>query len=112
MKQFLSKHDRNLSPRPARSSNITDKIERSNAVFKNIIKLLQKADAKATPDVIFTSSSFITNLTRGSKLMNSFQMAQGYSPSVFGIPIENVSQDLLDAQMDREEIRAIEIMLK
>lgn len=44
--------------------------------------------------------------------MNSFQVARGYAPSIIVIPRQFVTQELLDAHIDREATRALERIMK
>lgn len=110
--RFLSKHNILLNPRPSRSSHKTGRVERNNGVLKTVLERLQKADTAAPPEALLARASFLTNLIRGSRVMNAFQMVRGYSPSILGIPRETVSQELIDAHIDRESTRALERMMK
>lgn len=112
LQRFLSRHAIKLNPRPSRSSNKVGRIERNNGVFRSVIDKLQKSDTKANPHTLVARASFFTNLIHGSKLMNSFQLARGYAPSILGIPRQVVTQELLDAHIDRESTRAMERVMK
>lgn len=112
LRKFLTKHSITIQPRPSRSSNKTGKVERNNGVFKTVLEKIQKADQKSTPQVLIARASFITNLMRGSKVMSAFQLARGYMPSILGIPRTIVTDELLDAHVERESIRALERIMR
>lgn len=109
---ILNKNDIILNPRPSRSSQKTGRIERNNGVFNLIIELMQKEEENGTPETLIEHPSLLTNLTKGSKCMNSFQMTRVYLPSVLGIPREAVSNEPVEAHIDRESVRAIEGIMK
>lgn len=112
LERFLNAHQIQLNPRPSRSSHKSGRVERNNGLFKAIVERLQKADGKAKAETIVARASFVTNLIRGSKVMSSYQLARGYSPSVLGIPSQVVSQDILDAYVERESTRALEKIMR
>lgn len=112
LKRFLDTHAIKLNPRPSRSSNKTGRVERNNGLFKMVLERLQKADTKATPELLIARTSFITNLLRGSKVMSAFQLARGFTPSILGIPRQIVSQELLDVHVERESLRALEKIMR
>lgn len=47
----------------------------------------------------------------GNKLLNSFELACGYQPSVVGLPRTVVIQDLLDARKEQVAIRKLQRLL-
>lgn len=112
LRRFLTRHSITIHPRPSRSSNKTGIVERNNGVLRTVIDKMQKADTNGTPEIILARASFITNLLRGSKVMSAFQMARGYMPSILGIPRDIVTNDLLEAHIERESIRALERIMK
>lgn len=112
LKRFLDQHGIKLNARPSRASNKTGPVERNNGVFKMILDRLQKADARPTSEVLIARASFMTNLTRGSRVMNAFQLARGYAPSVVGIPKQIISEELLHAHVERESTRALERLMR
>lgn len=109
---FMELHEITVNPRPSRSSHKCGQVERNNGIFKLVVGKLQRADPKATPSNIIARASFVTNLLRGSRIMSSFQLARGYSPSVHGIPRRIMPQSLLDAHIEREATRALERVRK
>lgn len=112
LKRFLDEHAIKLNARPSRASNKTGRVERNNGVFKLILDRLQRADSKSAPDVLIARASFMTNLIRGSRIMNAFQLARGYAPSILGIPKRIMSEDLLHAHVERESTRALERIMR
>lgn len=87
-------------------------IERNNGVFRTVLDKLHKSYTNTDVHTLVARASFMTNLIHGSKIINAFQMARGYAPSILGIPRQVVSQDMLDAHIDLEAIRAIEWIMR
>lgn len=112
LRRFLTRHSIIIHPRPSRSSNKTGIVERNNGVLKTVLDKIQRADAHGTPELILARASFITNMMRGSKIMSAFQMARGYMPSILGIPRSIVSEEILEAHIERESVRALERIMR
>lgn len=66
----------------------------------------------ASPATIFSRVSFLTNIFKGSNILSAFQLAQGYSPSIAGIPPAMVPQQLLDAHVELAAARALHKTMK
>ena len=45
-------------------------------------------------------------------MLSSFQLARGYSPSILGMPSQEVSQELLDAHVETVAIRAVQKVMR
>lgn len=86
-------------------------MERNNGVFKSVVERLQKGDEKSSPEKIIERALQLKNIIKASKILNAFQLARGYAPSIFGFPRTIIPQDLVDAHMDRESLRAAEIIM-
>lgn len=112
LQRFLTTHNISLNPRTSRYSNKTGSIERNKQVFKSVIDKLQKAVKREAVDAPVARASFITSLIWGNKCMNALQLAKDYSPSVFWIRREMISQGMVDSHLERESRRAIETMIK
>lgn len=112
LRKFLDAHGIKLNPRPSRSSHKVGRIERNIGVFRVVLDKMQKADTTANIHTLVARASFMTNLIHGSKLINSFHMARGYAPSILGIPKKIVTEDLLNAHIDREATRAMERIMR
>lgn len=54
----------------------------------------------------------MTNLIRGSKILNGLKMVRGYSPSIFFIPVERIPVDMIYDNIKIEPTRAIEQVMK
>lgn len=54
----------------------------------------------------------MSNVFSGSKLLSSFELARGYSPSVLGIQPRMVSADLFQSAREQAATRAIQKLLK
>lgn len=106
--RFLLSNNVTLNPRPSRSSSMNGIVERNNGVFKNILARLEKETTEASPSVIFSTASLMSNMLHGNKDMSSFQLARGYSPSITGIPSTVVPTEFLDAHVRTSAARAVQ----
>ena len=112
MERFLNAHSIELRPRPSRSSAKNGRIERNNGTFKLILSRLSKEHSISSPHTLVARASFLTNMFHGNATLSSFQLARGYSPSILGMPSNDVSQELLDAHIESVAIRAIQKVLR
>lgn len=80
------RHNITLCPRPTRGHNKTGIVERKNAIIKNILARISSERCSSDAESTIARSCFLSNLFSGSKMMSSFQLARGYSPSILGIP--------------------------
>lgn len=112
LQHFITLQKILLNPRPSRSSNRAGKIERNNGVFKMVIEKLRKEDTNGTLERIVARALLITNLIKESKVLNAFELARGYSHSIFGISRNIVPQDHLDAHVERKSLRELERMIR
>lgn len=83
---LLKMHEVECRPRPIRSSSKNVKIERNNGVFKGVLSKVAKEKTSISVDVLIWRASFLTNIFHVSSTMSAFQLARGYSPSIFGVP--------------------------
>lgn len=112
MHRFLELHYIKLCQRPARSSNKNGRVERQNGVFKMIIERLENHYKEAKPEDLVARASFLTNTCHGSKVLSSFQLAMGYSPSILGIPRVQVPEKPFQAHISLTAYRALQRMMK
>lgn len=112
MQRFLELHSIKLFRRPARASNKNGRVERQNGLFKMMLEKLDNHDKISDPDDIVARAPFLTNIFHGSKLLRSFQMAMGYTPSILGLPRTQVSQELLSAHVKLTATRALNKLLR
>lgn len=112
LKQFVTIHNIIINPRFSRFSHKAGKVERNNGVFKTVMDKLQKADTNAGPSVLLAGETFLTNLIRGGKCINAFQLARRFYPKILGFSKQLVTQTLLDAYIERETTRALERLMK
>lgn len=109
---FLRSHDIQFKPRPARRHNKVGIVERKNGTLKEIIQRLDKDISTMSSDAIVARATFLSNMFSGSRLMSSFELARGYSPSILGLPRTDVSQELLDAHKEQVATRALQRLLR
>lgn len=112
LRKFMEKDDIKVRPRPTQSSHKSGRVERNNGVLKKVLPKIERADPTSDPETIIVRLSFIDNLFYGSKLMSTFQLAQGYATSILGLPHGIVSQELVDAYIGREATRAVKKVLR
>lgn len=77
-----------------------------------ILERIERHDHVSDPGDIVARASFLTNICHGSKILNSFQMAMGYTPSILGIPRQHVPQELMDAHVHLTATRAIHKLIR
>lgn len=86
LKNFLQRHGIQIVDRPSRSSNKNGVVERNNRVFKNILERIQRENTAATPAPLMQCASSFPNMFHDNKLLSSFQLSRGYTPSIAGLP--------------------------
>lgn len=86
LRNYFESYSNQFKSRPARRHHKIAVVERENGTLKVILQKLndEKSDAAAHP--IVSSAAFLFNLFSGNRLLSSFQLVRGYSPSVVGIP--------------------------
>lgn len=104
---FVGKTPR-VNERPAPSSHKNGIVKGNNRVFKFILEKLSKDKSRADMDLIIARASLLINLIFGISKLNSFQLARGYMASTAGIPSKIHIQNLLDADIQMTECRAIQ----
>lgn len=80
-----------------------------------IIELLENHDKDSDPEDLVARASFLTNICHGSKVLSSFQLAMGYSPSILGIPriqVPEELEELFKAHISLTANRAIQKLMK
>lgn len=108
---FLSVHDMQFQPRPARRHNKVGIVERKNGTLKTIIRRLDHDISTADDDTILARATFLSNMFSGSRLLSSFELVRGYSPAVLGLPKTVVSQKLINAHKEQVATRALQRLL-
>lgn len=64
------------------------------------------------PDNIFSRASFLTNNCYVSKILCSFQIAMGYSPSILGFPRMQVRDDIMKYHIRLTATSALHKLMK
>lgn len=108
---YLQTHKIKYKPRPTRRHNKVYIVERKNETLKEIIRRLDDDITTANSDAIVARATFLSNIFSGSRLMSSFELARGYSPSILGLPRTDVTQELLHAHQEQVATRALQILL-
>lgn len=111
MKLFLSAHDIELRERPVRRHNKTGVVERKNLTLKRILERLQLDKCSANDSTILARATFLSNIFSGSRLLSSFELVRGYTPSVLGLPKSSVTPELLEAYKEQVATRALQRLL-
>lgn len=109
---YLRTHDIQFKPRPARRHNKTGIVERKIVTVKSILNKLNDEDTEAPVSVVVARAALLSNTFSGSRILSSFELVRGYSPSIASIPDKIISQDLLDAHREQVAIRALQRLLK
>ena len=108
---FLKQHNIVYKPRPARRHNKLGCVERKNRTVKAIIRKLDNEITDADAETIVARAVFLSNLFSGSRKLNSFQLAKGYTPPILGIPSSRVTTELLQAHKEQAATRAMQTLL-
>ena len=111
-RKFFGAHSIQYKPRPARRHNKTGIVERKNGTLKLILERLQKESTRASDHVILSRATFISNYFSGSRILSSFELARGYSPSILGVPKSLVTTELLSAHKEQVAVRALQRLLR
>ena len=105
---YLRTHEIQFKARPARRHNKTGIVERKIGVVKSILYKLNDEVSTAAASSIVARAAFLSNLFSGNRLLSSFELARGFSPSIIGIPPSVVPQELLEAHREQVAIRALQ----
>ena len=108
---YLRTHDITFCPRPARRHNKTGKVEQRIGTIKAILRKLNDEQTSASPETIIARATLLSNMFSGSRLLRSFELAQGYSPALVGIPCTIITQELLDSHKEQVAVRALQRLL-
>lgn len=110
-RNYLSSHSITLQPRRARRNNKIGIVERKSGTVKAILSKVLDENSTAKVETLIARAAFLSNLFSGSKLLSSFEIIRGYSPSVVGLPKSFVTQELLDAHKEQAAIRSLQRLL-
>lgn len=88
-------HNITFKPKPACRHNKIGPVERKNGLVKNILPSLDHEICDANEHTLLARAAFFSNMYSGSKVLSSFLLARGYSPSIVGIPATYVTRNLL-----------------
>lgn len=111
MQSFLALHNIHRGPRPVRRHNKTGVVERKHRTLKALVQRLQAERSDTSDATILNRATFLSNVFECSKLLSSFEMARGYSPSLLGMPPTVVSEELFQAAREQAATRAIQRLL-
>lgn len=109
---FLRAHDIRFNPRPVRRHNKIGIFERKNGTLKEIIHRLDKDISTTSSENLLARPTFLSNMFSGSRLLSSFELTRGYSPSILGLQRNDISQELLDAHKEKVATRALQRLLR
>lgn len=80
--------------------------------MERIIERLQNEEkARETPGCIISKGIFLSNVFSGSSLLSSFEMARGYSPSLYASGSRGIDPKLLKTNIQQTTIRALQRIL-
>lgn len=88
-----------MEDRTSRSSHKNRIVEGNNGTFETVLRKLSRERTTASPVILVATESLVTSLVHGSSFLNAFQLAQGYSPSILGIPSDSVPEELIQAHI-------------
>ena len=108
---FLDTHDITFKPRPARRHNKVGIVERKNGTLKEIIRRLDTDISTADAYLIAKRATFLSKMFSGSRLLSSFELVRGYSPSVLGLPSSEITEELLQAHKQQVATRALQRLM-
>lgn len=101
-----------FKPRPTRRHNKCGIVERKNATIKRILERLVQADEDSSPEVLVAKACFLSNCLHGTKVLSSFELARGYTPSIVGNPSRKVPSEILDVHKRQSAIRALNQLMR
>lgn len=114
LQKFLTSHNIIFNARPTgpQRHNKIGIVERKNGKIKRILERIESENTNADKETILSRAVLLSNMFSGSKILSSFELARGYSPSLLGIPQTIVKPELLEAHKEQIAIRALEKLLK
>lgn len=65
----------------------------------------------ATPEQIVARAAFLSNMFSDNRILSSFELVRGYSPSIMGIPHTIVTQELLNAHKEQVATRTLQRLM-
>lgn len=111
LRKYLSTNSILFKPRPARRHNKLGVVERKNGVVKAILSKLNKEHSNTDAVTLVSRAAFLSNLFSGNKILSSFELVRGYSPSVVGIPKSQVTIELLNAHKEQAATCSLQRLL-
>ena len=76
--------------------------------MKNILRKLDGENSDASDHTLLARATFFSDMFSGTKILSSFQLARGYSPSILRIPTTRVTKELLDRHKAAMATRALQ----
>ena len=107
----LQSHNVKFKPRPSRCHNKTGKVERKIQTITTILDRLHDEISNAAPTTLVEPAGFLANMFSGSRILSSFELVRGYSPSIVCIPGRMIPQDLFHAHREQAAVRALQRIL-
>ena len=103
-----------LIPAPSRRHNKAGVVERKNRVIKDILEKLTDTNLKQERNFnnILAKSVFLSNIMHGNRLLSSFEMVRGYTPSLSGTGSLKVPLMILQAEQEMQARRLLARVLK
>lgn len=105
---YLRTHNIQFKPRPARRHNKTGVVERKIQVVKSILYKMNNEKTNASVSTLVARASFMCNFFSGNRILSSFELVRGYSPSIIGIPARTIPPEILQAHREQAAIRALQ----
>jgi len=112
LRRWMSERGARFVPLPARRHNKAGIVERKNRVVKDVLEKLDQDKGHGTFKDKLVIAQFSSNILYGSKVMSSFEMVRGYTPSVNGSGNVPIPQEVRDAQMEMSARRLLATMLR
>lgn len=86
-------------------------VERKNGVSKSAIEKIEKVFTTESTCLILERASFTYYKLRGSKFLSALQFSIRYIPSISGIRVKLITQELLDAHIELESTCEMERLM-
>lgn len=77
-------------------------------LIKNAEYFAQSGEIRVENTVVLSLATFLINLLCGSETLSSFEVAMGYTPSLAGLPQQNVAGELPGAHQQQDACRALQ----
>jgi len=112
LQKWMSDRGARFTPLPARRHNKAGSVERKNRVVKDVLEKLDHDKKHASFQDKLVMAQFASNILYGNKMMSSFEMVRGYTPSVNGSGQKAIAPDVLRAHQEMTARRLLATMLK